>query len=111
MLIGVDIGGTKMLGLAAAASVAASTEGTDVAVLGECRVPTPTAGDALLDSLIALSEEAQLVYANTGNGVTVRGVVEQATQDMRALAGAKLLGTTEAARQDQMLALAKGIYK
>ncbi|MEO8692236.1 MAG: ROK family protein [Acidimicrobiales bacterium] len=55
MLIGVDVGGTKMLGLAASvASVAASADGTDIGVLGECRVPTPTAGDALVESLVAL---------------------------------------------------------
>ena len=58
-----------------------------------------------------LSEEAQLVYANTGNGIVTKGVVEKTAEDMRALAGAKLLGTTEAARQDQMLALAKEIYR
>ncbi len=71
--------------------------------------PHPNAARLYMDFF--LSEEAQLVYANTGNGITVKGVVDKATQDMRALAGAKLLGTTEAARQDQMLALAKEIYK
>jgi iron(III) transport system substrate-binding protein len=71
--------------------------------------PNPNAARLLMDYF--LSEEAQLVYANTGHGVTVRGVVEKATEDMRALAGAKLLGTTDYRRQNDMLALAKEIYK
>ncbi len=55
MLIGVDVGGTKMLGFAASiASVTANTDGTDIGVLGECRVPTPPAGDSLVDALVAL---------------------------------------------------------
>lgn len=58
-----------------------------------------------------LSEEAQLVYANSGHRVTVKGVVEKASEDMRKLAGARLLGTTDYRRQNDMLALAKEIYR
>jgi len=71
--------------------------------------PHPNAARLLMDYF--LSEEAQLVYSNTGNGIVMKGVVEKTAEDMRSLAGAKLLGTTEAARQDQMLALAKEIYR
>ena len=71
--------------------------------------PNPNAARLLMDFF--LSEEAQLVYANTGHGVTVKGIVEKATEEMRKLAGAKLLGTTDYRRQNDMLALAKEIYK
>ena len=81
--------------------------GYDVAMLKNA--PNPNAARLLMDFF--LSEEAQLVYANTGHGVTVKGVVDKATEEMRRLAGAKLLGTTDYRRQNDMLALAKEIYR
>jgi len=80
MLIGVDVGGTKMLGLAASvASVAASNDGTDVDVLGECRVPTPTVGDALVDSLITLVRtlERQCAHKVTALAVGIAGLIDR----------------------------------
>lgn len=71
--------------------------------------PNPNAARLFMDYF--LSEEAQLVYANTGHGVTIKGVIDKATEEMRKLAGAKLLGTTDFRRQNEMLALAKEIYR
>ena len=88
-------------------SEGATYVGYDVAMLKNA--PNPNAARLLMDFF--LSEEAQLVYANTGHGVTVKGIVEKATEEMRKLAGAKLLGTTDYRRQNDMLALAKEIYK
>ncbi len=81
--------------------------GYDVAMLKNA--PNPNAARLFMDYF--LSEEAQLVYANTGHGVTVKGVVDKASEEVKKLAGAKLLGTTDYRRQNEMLALAKEIYK
>jgi glucokinase len=56
MFIGVDIGGTKMLGLAG--TVDAQPDGVPrIDVQREQRVPTPTEGDALVDAVLALVHE------------------------------------------------------
>jgi glucokinase len=55
MLIGVDIGGTKMLGLAGTVHVEDGVPHVDVQ--REHRVPTPTEGDALVDALLQLAHE------------------------------------------------------
>ena len=82
MLIGVDIGGTKMLGLAAsvgsAASVA-SNDGAGLDVLAECRVPTPTAGDELVASLLILVHtlEQECATAATALAVGIAGLIDR----------------------------------
>ena len=82
MLIGVDIGGTKMLGLAAsvdsAASVA-SNDGAGLDVLAECRVPTPTAGDELVASLLTLVRtlEHECAVAATALAVGIAGLIDR----------------------------------
>ena len=77
MLIGVDVGGTKMLGLAASATSVASDAGE---VLGECRVPTPTAGDALVDALIDLVRTLEHECSKTTSAVAVgiAGLIDRA---------------------------------
>lgn len=58
-----------------------------------------------------LSDEVQLIYANAGLIPVVGKLDGQVKEEMRALTGAKLLGTTDVDTQDAMLALAKEIYK
>src|SRR5688572_2929425 len=82
MLIGVDIGGTKMLGLAASVGSAASiasNDGAGLDVLAECRVPTPTAGDALVESLLTLvhSLEQECEMAATALAVGIAGLIDR----------------------------------
>jgi iron(III) transport system substrate-binding protein len=58
-----------------------------------------------------LSDEVQLIYANAGLIPVVPTAEGAVKEEMRALTGAKLLGTTNVDTQDAMLALAKEIYK
>ena len=53
----------------------------------------------------------QLIYANAGLIPVVPTAEGAVKEEMRALTGAKLLGTTNVDTQDAMLALAKEIYK
>ncbi|MBV8538492.1 MAG: extracellular solute-binding protein [Alphaproteobacteria bacterium] len=70
--------------------------------------PHPNAARLLINHI--LEPEVQLFYANGGQ-VPVTDVLAQVDADKRPLAGAKLMGTTNAPRQDAMLSLAKDIYK
>ena len=71
--------------------------------------PHPNAARLYID--FCLSEEAQLLYAREGHGYTTAGVAEKVPAEVRDIAGAKLMGTSDPARQDAMLALAKTIFK
>jgi iron(III) transport system substrate-binding protein len=71
--------------------------------------PHPNA--ALLYIDFWLSEEAQLLIARDGHGVTIDGVAEKIPPDVKEIVGAKLMGTTDASRQNEMMAVAKKIYK
>jgi iron(III) transport system substrate-binding protein len=71
--------------------------------------PHPNAARLLMNHF--LEPDVQLAYANGGQVPVITGIVERADEDKRPLAGAKLMGTTSAERQDAMLALAKEIYK
>ena len=82
MLIGVDIGGTKMLGLAG--SVSAAVEHDErVDVMGERRVSTPKEGDALVESLLHLvralerehGDDLQALAVGIAGLIDRRGVV------------------------------------
>ena len=66
--IGVDVGGTKVLG------VVADTAGT---VLAEHRVPTPLGGDAVVDAMVAVIEELRTGHEVTAIGVGVPGLVDR----------------------------------
>lgn len=72
------------------------------------RAPHPNAARLLLNFF--LDEEAQLLYARSGRGVTVRGVLEKAPAEIRSALGAKLLGTTDPDRENEFFALGKQIY-
>jgi len=71
--------------------------------------PHPNSARLLMDFF--LSEEVQLLYGNSGFGMVVGGLEGKVVAEARAIAQAKLLGTTDAALQDEMLKLAKQIYK
>jgi len=58
-----------------------------------------------------LEPEQQLVFANAGYNPVIRGVVEKTIEEIRPLLTTKAMGTTIPERQDEMLALAKEIYK
>ena len=71
--------------------------------------PRPNAARLLLDFF--LSDESQLLYGNLGFVMTVGGLEGKVSGEARAIAQAKLLGTTDPKLQDEMLKLAKSIYK
>lgn len=58
-----------------------------------------------------LEPESQLVFANAGYNPVIKGVVEKASEEIRSLLATKAMGTTIPEKQDEMLALAKQIYK
>jgi iron(III) transport system substrate-binding protein len=71
--------------------------------------PRPNAARLLLDFF--LSDESQLAYGNLGFVNTVGGLEGKVSPEARAVAQARLLGTTDPKLQDEMLKLAKSIYK
>ena len=71
--------------------------------------PHPNAARLFLDFL--LSEEAQLLYGNLGFGTVVGGLEAKIAPEARAISTTKLLGTTDPKQQDDMLKLARQIYK
>ena len=71
--------------------------------------PRPNAARLFINHFLEI--QSQLIYANAGFTPTTRGVVELTNPDVKALLGTKVLGTTVPERQDEMLALAKTIYK
>ncbi|WP_312015285.1 ABC transporter substrate-binding protein [Bradyrhizobium liaoningense] len=79
----------------------------DMAVLRNA--PHPNAARLFINHY--LSDEVQLIYANAGLIPVVDQLEGPVKEEMRALSGAKLLGTTDVDTQDAMLALAKEIYK
>jgi len=70
--------------------------------------PHPNAARLFLD--FSLTNDAQLVQQNAGYAAVTEVKAPPGTPPA-ALANVKLLGTTDAARQDEMLKLAKDIYK
>lgn len=71
--------------------------------------PHPNATRLLMNHF--LEEESQLAYVRQGFGPTVGGAAAKAPEETRAMMAVKLLGITDAAKQNDMLALAKSIYK
>lgn len=71
--------------------------------------PHPSAARLFINHY--LSDEVQLIYANAGLIPVVDKLDGPVKDEMRAMTGAKLLGTTNVDTQDAMLALAKEIYK
>lgn len=71
--------------------------------------PRPNAARLFMNHY--LEPESQLVFANAGYNPVISGVVEKTIEEIRPLLATKALGTTVPARQDEMLELAKQIYK
>jgi len=71
--------------------------------------PHPNAARLFINHF--LDVQSQLIYANAGFSPTAKGVIELTGDDVKALLRTKVLGTTVPERQDEMLALAKSIYK
>ena len=72
------------------------------------QAPHPNAARLMLNFF--LDAEAQMLYARSGRGVTIKGMLEKAPADIRAAPGAKLLGTTDPDREAEFFKLASGIY-
>lgn len=79
----------------------------DMAILRNA--PHPNAARLFMEHY--LGTEVQSIYANAALIPVVDGVSEKAGAEVRALAGAKLMGSSKPEGQDAMLALAKEIYK
>lgn len=71
--------------------------------------PHPNAARLFINHFLEV--QSQLVYANAGFTPTVKGVVELTNDNVKTLLRTKVLGTTVPERQNEMLALAKTIYK
>ncbi len=71
--------------------------------------PNPNAARLFMD--FYLSDEAQLIHDRIGITMVTQVSAPPENEEANQRRTAKLLGTTDAARQDEMLALAKTIYK
>ena len=71
--------------------------------------PRPNAARLFMDFF--LSDEAQLIHDQYGLSMVTNASAPPGNEEVNARRNAKLLGTTDAARQDEMLKLAKEIYK
>ena len=71
--------------------------------------PHPNAARLLVDFF--LSDAVQGIFASSGYRPVVAGLDGKAPAEVRPVVQAKLLGTTDPAQQDDMLKLAKAIYK
>jgi iron(III) transport system substrate-binding protein len=79
----------------------------DISVLKNA--PHPNAARLFMNEY--LTPESQLVFANAGYNPVIKGVVEKTIEEIRPLLATKAMGTTIPEKQDEMLALAKQIYK
>jgi len=88
------------------------TEGLPYVLYGNAPLKGSTrANAAKLYIDFCLSEEAQLLYAREGHGATTVGVSDKVPAEVKPILEARLLGTSDSARQNQMLDLAKKIFK
>jgi iron(III) transport system substrate-binding protein len=87
-------------------------EGVPYVLYGTSFVPDAAHPNAaLLFARYNSSNEALLSWGNAGFGVGVDDVIAKIPADIRRIAEAKLLGTTDPHGQDAALSLAKEIYK
>lgn len=87
-------------------------EGSPYVIYGHVvnrNAPHPNAALVYIDYW--MSEEAQMMWARTGMGITRDGLADKIPPEVREIANAPLLGTTDINRQNEGLALAKEIYK
>ena len=71
--------------------------------------PHPNAARVFMNHYLEV--DSQLVFANAGYNPVVKGVVEKTLEEIRPLLATKAMGTTIPEKQDEMLELAKQIYK
>jgi iron(III) transport system substrate-binding protein len=71
--------------------------------------PHPNAARLYID--FAMSDEVERIFAQDGFGIVRRGVLEKVTPEARAIAAVKLMGGSDPVRQNEMLDLARSIYK
>jgi len=71
--------------------------------------PHPNAARVFMN--FYMEPDSQIVFANAGYAPVVKGVVEKTLPEIRTLLDTKAMGTTDPAKQDEMLSLAKEIYK
>ncbi len=71
--------------------------------------PHPNSARLYID--FALSDEVQQIFARDGFGIVRSGVLDKITPEQRAIADVKLMGGSDPARQNEMLDLARSIYK
>jgi iron(III) transport system substrate-binding protein len=71
--------------------------------------PHPNAARLYID--FAMSDEVEQIFAQDGFGIVRRGVLEKVTPEARAIAAVKLMGGSDPVRQNEMLDLARSIYK
>ena len=70
MLVGVDIGGTKILGVVI-------DRADPTTVVAEHRVPTPTGGEAVLDGIAGVVKELEQEHPAASVGVGIAGLVDR----------------------------------
>jgi iron(III) transport system substrate-binding protein len=71
--------------------------------------PHPNAARLYIDFM--QTREGQLVYARLGHGYVIDGIESEIPAEARPISGVKLLGTTDPDRQNDMIELARKIYK
>ncbi|SDT53722.1 ABC transporter substrate-binding protein [Bradyrhizobium canariense] len=71
--------------------------------------PHPNAARLYID--FSMSDEVQQIFAQDGFGVVRHGVLDKVSPEARAIADVKLMGGSDPARQNEMLDLARSIYK
>jgi iron(III) transport system substrate-binding protein len=71
--------------------------------------PHPNAARLLMDFF--LTEEVQMIFVGLGYPPVIGGLEGKGTAETRPITQAKLLGTTDPKLQDEMLKLAKQLYK
>jgi ABC-type glycerol-3-phosphate transport system substrate-binding protein len=71
--------------------------------------PHPNAARLYID--FSMSDEVQQIFAQDGFGIVRRGVLDKISPEARAIAEVKLMGGSDPMRQNEMLDLARSIYK
>jgi iron(III) transport system substrate-binding protein len=71
--------------------------------------PHPNAARLYID--FAMSDEVQQIFAQDGYGIVRKGVLDKVSPEARAISDVKLMGGSDPAKQNEMLDLARSIYK
>jgi iron(III) transport system substrate-binding protein len=71
--------------------------------------PHPNAAKLYIDFL--QTREPQLIYAQIGHGYVIDGIEKDIPEEVRPISSVKLMGTTDPDKQNEMIELARKIYK